>query len=254
MKMFFVAMRFGIDFEPLACMNKMRKFFQQGRDRLLYAMHLLRLAGGVALLAAFSWEVLLGPTHHLSDGYLQLQLVVCLLFLADFGVSWAFAARRKHYFFRHLIYLLLSIPWLNLIAWSGVHLTRPWQVLTGMIPVWLLVLATYLLIEWFNELRIARLFYTYLAATLLCTYLGALIFYEVEGGREWLDRWLWRCAVVGGAEPDDTRRDDPTHDPHWQDADRAAAPARDALSAHFYYLYYEYAQPPRIVLRPPFDG
>ncbi|MBQ6882608.1 MAG: two pore domain potassium channel family protein [Alistipes sp.] len=182
MKMFFVVMRFGIDFEPLARMNTMRKFFQARRDRLLYAMHLLRLAGGVALLAAFSWEVLLGPTHHLSNGYLQLQLVVCLLFLADFGVSWAFAARRKHYFFRHLIYLLLSIPWLNLIAWSGVHLTRPWQVLTGMIPVWLLVLATYLLIEWFNELRIARLFYTYLAATLLCTYLGALIFYEVEGG------------------------------------------------------------------------
>lgn len=181
MKMFFVTMRFGIDFERLARMNKMRKFFQQSRDHLLYAMHLVRLVGGLALLIAFSWEVLLGPTHHLSTDYLQLQLVVCLLFLADFGVSWAFAARRKHYFVRHLVYLLLSIPWLNLIAWSGVHLTRPWQVLTGMIPVWLLVLATYLLIEWFNELRIARLFYTYLAATLLCTYLGALIFYEVEG-------------------------------------------------------------------------
>ncbi len=152
------------------------------RQRLLHLLHLVRLLAGLVLLVAFSWEILLGSSHHLSAGYMQLQLVVCLLFLLDVAVSWAFSEQRKRFFVRHLLYLVLSIPWLNLIAWSGVHLPRPWQVLAGMMPVWLLVLATYLLIEWLNEMRITRIFYTYLAATLLGTYLAALIFYEVEGG------------------------------------------------------------------------
>lgn len=152
------------------------------RQRLLHALHLIRLLAGVVLLVAFSWEILVGPSHRLSEGYMRLQLVVCLLFLLDFVVSWAFAPSRKGYFVRHLCYLLLSIPWLNLIAWSGVVLSRPWQVVAGMMPVWLLVLATYFLIEWLNSIAIERIFYTYLAATLLATYLSALIFFEVEGG------------------------------------------------------------------------
>ena len=175
---------FGTDFEPKGgCEYNSEKDMEQPTyaRKVLHATHLVRVLAGAVLLAAFSWEILLGPNHRVSQGYMTLQLIVCLLFLADFGVGWLFAPRPKHYLLRHLLYLLLSVPWLNLIAWSGVSLPRPWMVIFSMMPVWLLVMSLYFVIEWLGRMRIQRLFVTYLAAMLLSTYLSALIFYEVEG-------------------------------------------------------------------------
>lgn len=149
--------------------------------KVVHVTHLVRVLAGVMLLVAFSWEILFGPNHRVSQGYMTLQLVVCLLFLVDFGVGWLFAPRPKHYLLHHLLYLLLSIPWLNLIAWSGVSLPRPWMVIFSMMPVWLLAMSLYFVIVWLGRMRIQRLFVTYLTAMLLSTYLSALVFYEVEG-------------------------------------------------------------------------
>ncbi len=152
------------------------------RKRLLHAMHLIKVAAGVLLLVAFSWEILEGKSHRISDTYLRIQLDVCLLYLADFLLGWLLAPYRARYFVRHLFYLLLSIPWLNLIAWSGVELSRPWSIASGLLPVLLLGMALYFLIDWIDEVYIHRLFFTYLCGTMLFTYLAALIFYEVEAG------------------------------------------------------------------------
>lgn len=149
--------------------------------KVVHVTHLVRVLAGVMLLAAFSWEILFGPDHRISPGYMTLQLIVCLLFLVDFGVGWLFAPHPKRYLLHHLLYLFLSIPWLNLIAWSGVSLPRPWMVIFSMMPVWLLAMSLYFVLVWLGRMRIQRLFVTYLAAMLLSTYLSALIFYEVEG-------------------------------------------------------------------------
>lgn len=155
-------------------------FAETTRNRILHTMHLLKVVAGVLLLAAFSWEILEGPDHRISDTYLRIQLDVCLLFLADFLLGWLLAARRGRYFVQHLAYLLLSIPWLNLILWSGVTLPRSWSIAVGILPILLLGMAMYFLIEWIDEIRIHRLFFTYSCATILFTYLSALIFYEME--------------------------------------------------------------------------
>lgn len=150
------------------------------RRRLLRAMHYLKVAAGTLLLIAFSWEILEGSNHQLSNSYLRIQFDVCLLFLIDFAFECALAENRWRYVVSHLFFLLLSIPWLNLILWSGVALPRSWSIAVGLLPILQLVMATYFLIEWIDEIRIHRLFFTYSVGTLLFTYLAALIFYEVE--------------------------------------------------------------------------
>lgn len=182
MKNVFAGPRFGIDFEPFTHQNFFTMTPPSFPRRLLRLLHLLRVVAGVVLLAAFSWEILWGPDHHISRGYMHLQLAVCLLFLTDFAVGWMLAAAPRRYLLHHLFYLLCSVPWLNLIAWSGVELPRPWAVWFGMMPVWQLVLALYLLIAWLDTMRIHRLFVTYTLAVVLFTYLAALLFYEVEVG------------------------------------------------------------------------
>ena len=57
-------------------------------------LRLLRLFAGIVLLAAVSWEVLAGDNLRFSQTYLTIQLIVCLVFLADFFVRWATAGDR----------------------------------------------------------------------------------------------------------------------------------------------------------------
>ncbi|MDO4758151.1 MAG: potassium channel family protein [Rikenellaceae bacterium] len=156
------------------------------RQILLRASHLLRLVAGLWLLAAFSWEILHGEHPRLSPAYLSMQLVVCLLFMGDFMIRWLFAERRDAFLRANWLYLLLSIPWLNLIDWSGVALTRPWAMVVGLLPILVLVLAVHILLSWIDERKIHRLFITYLVGAMLFTYLSALIFYDFEGAHSGL--------------------------------------------------------------------
>lgn len=150
------------------------------RNRILRTMHLLKVAAATLLLVAFSWEILEGENHRLSESYLRIQFDVCLLFLLDFGLEWLLARNRWRYTVSHLFFLLLSVPWLNLILWSGVALPHSWAIAVGLLPILQLVMAMYFLIEWIDEIRIHRLFFTYSVGTVLFTYLAALVFYEVE--------------------------------------------------------------------------
>lgn len=156
------------------------------RQILLRVTHLLRVGAGLFLLVAFSWEILQGEHPRLSPAYLSMQLVVCLLFLVDFLVSWGLSDRRGAFLRANWLYLLLSIPWLNIIDWSGVALTRPWAMVVGLLPILVLVLAVHILLAWIDERRIHRLFFTYLVGALLFTYLSALIFYDFEGAHSGL--------------------------------------------------------------------
>lgn len=150
------------------------------RNRILDTMHLLKIAAGVLLLAAFSYELLHGDERHFTHGYLIVQLVVCLLFLLDFFVGWGLAERRGRYFARHFVVLLLAIPWINIVDWCGIRLSHDWAVLVGLLPLLLIVLATWFLLEGLVSIRSHRIFFTYLCGVLLFTYFAALVFYDLE--------------------------------------------------------------------------
>lgn len=138
------------------------------------------LVAAVTLLIALSYEILHGENSHFSRWYLDLQLVVCAIFLLDFGVRIS-TERRKWLFFRHnILFLLLSVPYLNIIDWLSIAPTREWALALTAIPILRMLLAVYLLTVWIIEDAIRRLFAAYAFTLLLFTYLSALIFYDAE--------------------------------------------------------------------------
>lgn len=151
------------------------------RNWLMRTVHWLRVVAGGVLLVAFSWEILKGDGGRLSATYLTIQLAVCLLFLLDYLLNLLFAAHRWDYVCRNWLYLLCSIPWLNVIEWSGVVLPRGWSMGVSLLPIAVIVMAVYILLEWIDRHRIHQLFFTYLVGVLLFTYLAALVFYDFEG-------------------------------------------------------------------------
>ncbi len=167
----------------------------------------LKLLAGVVLLVALSWEILAGDHVHLSRSYLTVQFFVCVIFLYDFLVRLLQADRKLHFFVRHLFYLLISIPYLTLISWTGVRMTHDWGILVGLVPMLRAFLAMFIIVRWMALCnRMQWLFAAYLFTVVVFTYLSALVFYDYEalvnpklegfGNALW---WAWMNVTTVGA-------------------------------------------------------
>ncbi len=178
-------------------------------DKRYKTLEILKVIAGCVLLFALSWEIISGDHINFSQAYLITQFVVCLIFLCDFFIRWGLAERRNRFFWIHLPYLLISIPWLNLLDWSGVVLTHDWGLLVGLIPMLRAFLAMTIIIEWMvsEKYRMSRIFWAYIFTVVVFTYLSALVFYDYEvdvntklagfGNALW---WAWMNVTTVGAQ------------------------------------------------------
>ena len=88
-------------------------------SRLNSILRIASLIAGIALLTGISIEVLTGDHRAYSDWYMRLQLVACMVFMADFAgeIVADYGAHRR--FAPKILFLLLSIPYLNILRWCG---------------------------------------------------------------------------------------------------------------------------------------
>ncbi len=177
------------------------------RHDLARSLNILALVAGAVLLVVLSWEIIAGDHTNFSPWYLTVQLVVCLVFLAEFFVGWVASPHRGRYFWRNLVFLLLAVPWLNILGWSGVRLTHDWGLIVGLIPLLRAFLAMVLIVQWLtSESRVTRLMVAYIFTVAVFTYLSALVFYDYEagvnpklesfGGAMW---WAWMNVTTVGS-------------------------------------------------------
>lgn len=168
---------------------------------------MMKVLAGFVLLVAISWEIIAGDHVHFSREYLIIQFIVCLLFLGDFFVRWAASDRKWRFFGRNFLYLLISIPYLNIIGWCGVRLTHDWGILVGLIPLLRAFLAMVIIVQWMvRDNKMSRLFAAYIFTVVVFTYISALVFYDYEvgvnsklhgfGNALW---WAWMNVTTVGA-------------------------------------------------------
>lgn len=146
----------------------------------LKVLNVLSLLAGGCLLVAVSWEILAGNPRHYSTNYLLLQGVVCVIFLADFFVRMVLAEHSWRFFVRNLYFLLLSIPYLNIVDWTGVVLSHEEAMLMGLVPLLRALLGLYVLFSWIIENKVTRLLTSYVLSLSVFTYFAALVFYDYE--------------------------------------------------------------------------
>lgn len=169
-------------------------------------LHLLSFLAGIVILAAVTVEILTGDRTRFPEWYLITQFVACVIFLTDFFVRCGSCRTQRHFLLRSLPYLLLSIPYLSLLEWSGVHLPRPWTMALGTVPLWRTFLALYIIIQTLIRSRAKMLAVAYVLTVILFTYISGLIFYDFESGVNphlhglgnaiW---WAWMGVTTVGA-------------------------------------------------------
>ncbi|MEG1617574.1 MAG: potassium channel family protein [Bacteroidales bacterium] len=131
----------------------------------------------------------------------MIQLLICIIFFFDFWFLFFLKERKWHYFITHILFLVVSIPYLNIIDWFGIEVSPFMNILLRSI---LLIRGGYgmvIMITWFTTSKMTNLLLSYIAILLGSSYFGSLAFFSLEknvnnGLRDFGDAVWWACMDV----------------------------------------------------------
>lgn len=117
-----------------------------------------------------------------NHAYMTFQFWVCVVFVVDFFIGLYYAERKGRYFRHRFVFLLLSIPYLNIINQMDIHLSHDALYFVRFIPLARGALALSIVISYVSSNAVTSLFMSYLSIMILVGYFCSLIFYEREAG------------------------------------------------------------------------
>jgi voltage-gated potassium channel len=175
--------------------------------RIANAFNYISLASSIVLLISISFEVTRGDRDILSVWYRAVQLAVCSVFFATALFRLITPQYRRKHWLRDTIFALASIPYIDILQWSGISTIQSHQRLIAFIPVLISIMATIVILEWLIEGKRQRLMAAYVLTVTMFTYISALLFYECEiGVNSHLQRfgdalwWAWMNVTTVGAQ------------------------------------------------------
>lgn len=117
-----------------------------------------------------------------NHSYMAFQFWVCVVFIIDFFVEMHYSDDKWRFFRHRLLFLLLSIPYLNIINQMDIHLSHDALYFVRFIPLARGALALSIVISYLSSNAVTSLFMSYLVIMILVAYFCSLIFYQREAG------------------------------------------------------------------------
>jgi hypothetical protein len=152
-------------------------------NRIYLAAHAAVLVLSVALIVCISVATFEGVAFTDNAVYRHIQLGVCVAFMGIFFVElWATRENRRQYFWRHITFLLIAIPYLNIISALGIDVHPTVMEYLKYIPLIRGAYVMVIVINYVSTSRIMGIFMSYLSIIVLMLYFASMIFYVREHG------------------------------------------------------------------------
>ncbi len=145
-------------------------------------MNLIVLALSVVLIAYLSIETFNNVEFINDHSYMEFQFWVCVVFIFDFFVCLFYADNKWLYVRQRIVFLLLSIPYLNIIHHLDIQLSYDAMYFVRFIPLARGALAMSIVMGYLSKNAVTSLFMSYIIIALLIMYFSSLIFYQRELG------------------------------------------------------------------------
>lgn len=169
---------------------------QQKTKPLVRLLNILVLISSVAILTVLSVEML-SKTHIPSHRFLQIfHLVVCLIFLSDFFGRLYYSQRKWHFVARNFLFFFVSIPYMNIIDFTGIQVPQELYLLVRTVPLVRGIYGIAIVVGWITRRQITSLFLSYIITIAATTYFASIVFYALENGVNPLVKNYWDAAVV----------------------------------------------------------
>lgn len=146
----------------------------------LLAIHIGALVASVVLLVYITYDSLINVSFMADPEFLHLELKVCLYFIFDVVMSWILGPRIARQTPGHILFLLVCIPWLNVISALHLHIAAEIQYLLRFLPMIRAAYVVALVAGFISSNRLANLFRTYIVLIVTSVYFGSLMFYVAE--------------------------------------------------------------------------
>lgn len=143
-------------------------------------LHVLILLLSLFLVISISIDTFKGVSFYTKSVYMEVQLWICILFLFDFVLEFALSKDKMHYFATHFIFLLVAIPYQNIISYMGWTFSPETTYMIRFIPLVRGGYALAIVVGWLTYNRASGLFVSYLTMLLATVYFASLMFYVVE--------------------------------------------------------------------------
>lgn len=153
----------------------------------------------VALIVFISVDTFTQRPFLSNPVYMRFQLSVCVIFILEFFAQVLLADRKWHFFRHNIVFLLVSIPYLNIITHYNVQLSEQQLYFVRFIPLLRAAYAMALVVRYVSTSRIVGIFWSYVSIVLLVVYFSSLIFFEQEQpvNADIDNYWaaLWWCSL-----------------------------------------------------------
>lgn len=171
------------------------------RNDITRLLRIIIMALSVALIVYISIDTFRNEDFLKNHQYMTFQFWVCIVFLADFFIELFIAPRKWEYIGRHWWFLLLSIPYLNILTLTHLHVSHDAMYVLRFIPLARGVLALGIVLNYISNNKFIGLFITYLSVVVLVTYFASMIFYQVEHSinslvTDYYAAFWWGCTQV----------------------------------------------------------
>lgn len=154
---------------------------KSGWHQFLYDIwHALILILSLILIVWISYDTFENEPFLSNHNYMIFQLWVCLVFVIDFFLGLIFSKKKLSYLKNRWIFLLISIPYLNIISQLGLQISDSVLYYLRFIPLLRGTYAFAMVVGYISKNRAASMLSQYSSYLLAITYCGSLIFYYQE--------------------------------------------------------------------------
>ena len=152
------------------------------RQGILNSLHIVILCMSVFLVVTITYDTF----HHIQflskRSFLDIQFWICMFFLFVFFLEMYLAQNRWEFFITHFLFLLVSIPYLNIIHYWDLSFSPETNYIIRFVPMIRSGYALAIVIGWLTYNRAYSLFITYLTMLIATVYFSSMIFYVLEQG------------------------------------------------------------------------
>lgn len=145
-------------------------------------IHMVVLVLSLLLIVYISYDTFKQISFMDNHHYMTFQFWVCVVFLADFFIEFAFATDKKRYLKDRWFFFLISIPYLNIINHEQITIPQDIIYYLRFVPLIRGAYSLSMVMGYISKNRAVSLMAQYVAILAALVYILAMIFYYQEYG------------------------------------------------------------------------
>lgn len=146
----------------------------------LTLLHIMVLAASVTIVIWVSRETLENKSFLTDSRYMHFQFWVCILFLFDILAEWCLARGKWKYFCTHLLFIIVSIPYLNILQWADIAVAPRIMYLIKLVPLFRAGYVLAMVSETFTSRKSLSMLWVYITWVAVSVYFAAMMFFVEE--------------------------------------------------------------------------